>query len=167
MIGNAALSRRSLPLRLVGLAAALLAFSAVTSQDAHALPSINPGGAIKAAASPQTIEAHGGHSGSGGTHSSGAAAVRGGSVNTGSAVAGGRFAGGGRGHRHHFGRRFVDGVYYDDYPYGYDNPYSDYPAAVVRPGCRLVPTIHGPQLVCHPRGLRHHRRHAHRRHHHA
>jgi hypothetical protein len=165
--------------RLLGVAAALLTLSAVAGQRAEALSPINPGSAAtgKAAANGLTIEVHGGHGGGrsggfggglGGGRGFSGAAVHGGTVGTGPAVVAGahRFSGHGFARRHRFGRVFVGGVYYDDYPYDY--PYYDYPAAgpgfVAPPGCRLVGTVDGPRVVCRHRAARHY--HAHRRHHH-
>jgi hypothetical protein len=171
-------------LRLLGVAAALLTLSAAASQRAEALTPIHPGSAAtatgKTAANGLTIEVRGGHGGGGGGgwgggRSSGfsGAAVRGGTFSAGpAAVAGGaRFAGHGFGHRHRFGRVFIGGVYYDDYPDYYDDP-SVYPAPafVAGGGCRRVLTVHGPRVVCHHRAARHylaHRRHHHHRHHRA
>ena len=173
-------------LRLLGVAASLLALSALASQRAEALSPVNPGSATpgKAAAEELTIEVRGGHGGSGGGHSGGygggrsysGAAVRGGTYSTGPAVVarGTRFAGHGFGHRHRFDRVFIGGVYYDDYTYDDDYPYYDYPAAdpgfVAGPGCRAVVTADGPRVVCSHRAARHthaHWRHHQRRHHHA
>lgn len=160
-------------LRSLGVAAALLILSAGVSQRAEALSPINPGGAAtgNAVANGLTIEVRGGRGGGGGGWGGGrssgfsggrsfsGAAVRSGTVGTGPAVVAGgaRFAGHGFPHRHRFGRVFVGGVYYDDYPYDdsyYDYP-GDYPAAgpgfVAGPGCRQVVTAYGPRVVCHHR----------------
>ncbi len=170
-------------LRLLGVAVALLSLSTAASQRAQALSPINPGSAGgKAFANGLAIEVRGGHGGGGwsGGRSSGfsAAAVRGGTFGTGPAiVAGGtRYTGHGFARRHRFGRVFVGGVYYDDYPY--DDSYYDYPADypvvqpgfVAGPGCRQVVTAYGPRVLCRHRAARHYharRRHHHRRHHHA
>jgi hypothetical protein len=173
-------------------AAALLVVS-ILSQRTEAMSPIGPGSAPKAATSGLTIEVRGGHGGGGGRggggwgggHSAGGVSgsfVRGGAIGAASVaaplgVAGApRFAGHGFAHRHRFGRVFVGGVYYDDYPY--DDPdyyYPEYPAYpapafVAGGGCHRVLTVHGPRVVCH-RAKRHyhrvHRRHHHRRHHRA
>jgi hypothetical protein len=176
--------------------AALLMVS-VFSQRADAMSPINPGSApAKSTVSGLTIEVRGTHGGGGGGGRSaggfsaghvGSSFVRGGAIGAGAAtvvapaaVAGvPRYAGHGFVHRRHFGRVFVGGVYYDDYPYD-DSGYYDYPAyPVVYPapafvaggGCNRVLTVHGPRVVCHHRVKRHyhrtHRRLHHRRHHHA
>ena len=184
--------------------AALLMVS-VFSQRADAMSPINPGGApVKSIASGLTIEVRGMHGGGGGGGRSvggwsgghsfsaghvGSSFVRGGAIGVGAATVAApvivpgapRFAGHSFVHRHHrhFGRVFVGGVYYDDYPYD-DSGYYDYPAyPVVDPapafvaggGCYRVLTVHGPRVVCHHRVKRHyhrtHRRLHHRRHHHA
>jgi hypothetical protein len=171
-------------LRLLGVAASLLALSTLAGQRAEALSPINPGSAPtgKAAANGFAIEVRGGHGGSGGGHSGGygggrgfsGAAVRGGTYGTGPAVVAGgtRFAGHGFAHRHRVRGVFVGGVYYDDYPDDY--PYDDYPAVdpgvVAAPGCRLVVTAYGQRVLCHHRAARRthaHWRHHHRTHHHA
>src|SRR5579864_8582919 len=172
MMMNSSVARHSFEssLRLLGGAAmALLMLSTATSQRAEALSPINPGiSGGPAIDNGLTIEVHGGGGGGGGP------AVHGGSFGTGHFTSSPGSAGRGFGHGGHHGFRhrhgfFVGGIYYDDYPYDYDYPYYDYPAAVAAPGCRIVPTAHGPRQVCY-RAVRHHRhyRHyAHRRHHHA
>jgi len=163
-------------LRLLGVAASLLALSALASQRAEALSPINPGSAAagKAVANGLTIEVRGGSGGTGGGRSSGYGGSRGRTYGTGPAVVAGgtRFAGHGFGHRHRFRGVFVGGVYYDDYPDDY--PYDDYPAVdpgvVAGPGCRLVVTAYGQRVLCHHRAARRthaHGRHHHRTHHHA
>jgi hypothetical protein len=179
-----------LGLRLLGVAAALLIVSATVSQRAEALSPIHPGSAAtgNAAANGLTIEVRGGHGAGGGSWGGGrgsfsGAAVRSGTFSAGPAVVGGRprFAGHGFAHRRRFGRVFVGGVYYDDYPY--DDSYYDYPpdypvaesGAVAEPGCRVVATAYGPRTVCYHRAVRYHAtrhthvrgRHHHRGHHHA
>jgi hypothetical protein len=162
-------------LRLLGFAAAaLLTFSAATSERAQALSLANPGAAAtaKVAADGVTTEirggGHGGHGGGYGGVGVGVgsgAAVHSGGFRTGPVINGGgvrtsgfRHGGHRFAHRHH--RRFFAGGYYDDYPY-YDYPYYAYP------GCRIVVTDYGPHRVCSDRHWRHHhyRRHHHRRHH--
>jgi hypothetical protein len=196
MLAISVLTRRSL--RVLGAVAALLTISAVAGERAEALSPVNPGmtAVSKAVADGRTIEVRGGgHGGGGGGHggsggwggdrgaggfSAGGmsgAVVRGGAVGAGAAAVGGypRFAGRGFGHRRHFGRVFIGGVYYDDYPYDYPD-YYDYPPVYPAPafvaggGCRRVLSVHGPRVVCHHRAARHHRvyrRHHHRRHHRA
>ncbi|HET7886161.1 MAG TPA: hypothetical protein VFL62_08055 [Bradyrhizobium sp.] len=191
--------------RALGMAALLAA--SVIGQRADAMSPINPGGGTTHVMSNgMTIEVRGGHGGGGGGGGRGAGGwgghsfggfsaggasrsfVRGGAIGAtapsvaapvpGPGVA--HFAGHGFVHRHHhFGRVFVGGVYYDDYPYDdsdytYDEPaYTVYPAPafVAGGGCYRVLTVHGPRVVCHHRAKRHahrvHRRLHHRRHHRA
>ena len=178
MSTNSALACRSL--RVLG-AAALLTVSTFASQRAVALSPVNPGPSAvsKAAADGLTIEVRGSHGGGGGSgrggsggwggsRSVGAAVVSGGAIGTRTVAAGApRFAGHAFVHRRHFRGVFIDGVYYDDYPYDDDADYFDnpaaYPAFVAGAGCRRVMTVHGLRVVCRHRIARHH----YRRHHHA
>jgi hypothetical protein len=179
------------------LGAAALVMVSFFSPRADAMSPISPGHVpAKSVANGLTIEVRGGHGGGGGGgggrgaggwsgghgFSAGGSFVRGGALGAATiaapmAVAGApRFAGHGFVHRHHhFGRVFVGGVYYDDYPYD-DSDYYDYPiypapAFVAGGGCHRVVTVNGPRIVCHHRVKRHyhrtHRRLHHRRHHHA
>jgi len=174
--------------RALGAAAILMV--SLFSQRADAMSPINPGTApAKPISNGLTIEVrHGGGGGGGHGFSGGGVSnsfVRGGVIGAASvaapAVAAGvpRYAGHGFVHRHHFGRVFVGGVYYDDYPYDDSAYYDDSvypvvypaPAFVAGGGCHRVLTVHGPRVVCHHRVKRHyhrtHRRLHHRRLHHA
>ena len=177
-------------LRVLSAVAALLMVSAIAGRRAEAMSPANPGMAAisKAVANGRTIEVrgggHGGGGSGGGRGGGGAgfgrgfsgAAIGGGAIGAGAAAVAGspRFAGHAFTHRRHFGRIFIGGVYYDDYPYDYPDYYDYppvYPAFVAGGGCRRVLTVHGPRVVCHHRAARHHhrihRRHHHRRHHRA
>lgn len=185
---NASVRARLLS-RVFGGTAALLMVSIFATEPTEAMSPINPGmvGTGKTVTNGLTIEVRGGHGsggGSGGGRSGGwsggrsfgggvsGAVVRGGAIAAAPAVVAGspRFAGHAFVHRRHFGGVFVGGVYYDDYPYDYQDYPPVYPGFIAGGGCRRVLTVHGPRVVCHHRAARHyrvHRRHRHRKHHHA
>jgi hypothetical protein len=188
------------------LGAAALLMVSIFSSQADAMSPIGPGRVpAKSVANGLTIEVRGGHGGGGGggggrgaggwsgghgfsAGGPGSSFVRGGAIGAATvaapvATAGApRFAGHGFVHRHHhFGRVFVGGVYYDDYPYD-DSDYYDFPAVPAYPvypapafvaggGCHRVLTVHGPRVVCHHSVKRHthrtHRRLHRRKYHHA
>jgi hypothetical protein len=184
------------------LGAAALLMVSIFSQRADAMSPANPGAApAKSISNGLAIEVRHGGGGGGGGGGRGAGGwsgghgfsgggvsssfVRGGAIGAATVVAPAagagvpRYGGHGFAHRRHFGRVFVGGVYYDDYPYDDSSYYDDpvypvvYPAPAFVAGgsCHRVLTVHGPRVVCHHRVKRHyhrtHRRFHHRRHHHA